>query len=1440
MEAVEKTLTYRDDTGLHRKLLTIEKESKDHHPAETNSDESNYVDLDMKPEGPKTVKVSFTGDGNQLSVIKCDSEKHKEHEGESKIISDEFIEEEERGNVPGSVLVDPPVDTKLTNSDPDSENDPQRRAELDQSDCSEHVDTDSGDELRYTDMYLNSKTESDDGASAVLSDHCGSDTVEDESHYITTHEIQLTELDHDVDYDLGRGTCWEFEDDNLVYSFVDYASFESDETQEGTLILEGRSLQAKVQSNLGGANVSTEQEESDLCDSEKCASSDESVGKNHCGDPNSGKIHLCIKTSSRAVNEPVGVYDNATCEYTKHIADSSHYSFVSSGARAGPLCDRAQYFIPAPGRQHLATKLRRKDINEYSSGASSSISELDDADKEVRNLTAKSFRSLACPYFDAINLSTSSESSVSEYGLNKWSAYVDWNYGNISRGAERSVIAHKTSSATLEMNRSVDSKRHGMSSAQQKAPQTKMYALNNRTTSHQATSSSKKIQLRDPVQEAQRGVTLNFRCNVEDGSRGPKSSRNVRTGEVAGTVLARSGCEMQCHTDSMGDTQKRAIFASSLLKNVISKKMQFEQERKMERGEIRDTYPAVSQGRGLQRQISESGSGFTVNSGDDQRLEGGRPASSASAEEAKTNRAPQDSEKGQCEPQRAFIIHSESSAFNALREDGPESGKKDELTSGGDTRTTAKEGLDTSSMLTKLLFVPSCQLVPKVKDFTEDLTEHIPLTVTSAGSQKSEMELNSNVNANRAVREGIEKGGKAPEIKICLRSVKENKGCTLNIASLLTPKISYNVNSFKAPVETRCHILSATERVPNFTVRDIRETKCKFQTPIYHVRDVRKLVKSSYRFVSLDNSENKCSKAGEKLGEKAKMGPAKHVLPSPIVIKCNSVKTKNNSEEQAEVDNPSETTQSEQSSSRCLPDTGSAVSAKQGQSDQLENQANPEGKLTKQRPEKFPGEITDRRNDPTVPKQDALEKLKAAVKTMEQLYVFDRNEWKRKTQAPRPVTDSHVMSLIAKEEQGAEEVEITNTERIPLPKINVTDIERAQAQERATNIVHIPYNSDTFKVQSEKGKTFTNKSILHFNSKTPVSVSSDNSVVQSSTQQPLSTMKSPKTPVAPLSVKIEPQKHDQVEQGKVKMTPTNPAVTQGCPDSENYLTIPGMGYSNEIKLLHQEPASSEGTSHVSEDKADDSGGPKQKKSPVSAEYPPASIYHHLPGATGPQKQQVLCFSPSVPSVSPTSPSGETVLQMQQKMLLDPTTGHYYLVNTPIQSNTKRLFDPETGQYVDVPMSHSPVAPVSPITPITPVTPVTTVPLSVSPLALNPGTYAPTYMVYPGFITSPTLGAQPVLPQSPRHSEELGEETAKFTKSLENNTAGVESAYYTATREAPPGPVKLPVNLGHVTMRGNVASSERKPLISITTQQGPRIIAPPSFDGTTMSFVLEHR
>lgn len=1431
MEAAEETLTYRDVTALHRKLLPEDRE-KDKTDSkvqvtETKSDESNYVDLDMKPDGAKTVKVSFTSNGNQLSVIKCDTSKQGERGKGSRIISDDWVEEQpedRRPTVPGPVSGESPLETltKLPDADQDPESDKQRQTERAPSVCSDRARSES-DELQYTDMCLNSKSESDDGVSAVLSDHCGSDIVEDESHYITTHEIQLTELDHDADYDLGRGACWDFEDDNLVYSFVDYTSFGHDETQEGTSIVEGR-RQAKVQSNLGGAVVSTEQEESDLCDSDKCASSDESICKNQSVDANQGKFHLSIQTSSRAVNEPVQITDNCRSGYTKNFGDS-HFSYASSGARSGPLCDRAQYFIPAPGRQHLATKLRRKDINEYSSGASSSISELDDADKEVRNLTAKSFRSLACPYFDAINLRTSSESSVSEYGLNKWSAYVDWNYGNISRGRERSVFAHKTTSATLEM-KTVPSNRISRSNTGAKAPQSKMYELSKKT-SQQASSCCKNIELKDSVQPKQREVTLNFCCNVEapEGARRPKCSKNTSS-DVTGTVLSRSGCDMQ-YAESMGDTHKRAIFASSLLKNVISKKMQFEKECKMERGEICDKNPAlscvVSDGlkerslaRGLQRQTSESSSGFIVNSADDQCLEGSRPNSCEPTAEQKSNKAPDHSEQKH-EPPNAPVTQSLSSALNLAKEDENEA----EPPAVSDAQTTRKEELDTNSMLTKLLFVPSCQLLSK-KDFTQDLTTHIP-TGPSACPQKCEKQFKT-VNYGVGTEEN-KIGGESPNIKICLRNVKENKGCTLNIANLLTPKISYNtVNTFRPACDAKYHMLAA-DKVPNFTVRDIRDTKCKFQTPIYHVRDVRKLVKSSYRFVSLDNSDIKCS--NEK--PDAKTEPIKHLLPSPIVIKCHSVKTNAKSEtpeasqKQVETGVPSETAQSESTPSHCMASRVPPSGSKQINYEPLDIQQNIETKVMKQRQDRLTCETAERRSEPPKPKQEAIEKLKAAVKTMEQLYDFDRNEWKRKAHASQPITDSHVLSLIASEKQGAEEA--TNSDRISRSPINTTEAGKPQ-DKGALNIIHVPYNSETFRTQSQQRKMFSNKSVLHFDhsNKAQISISSvNNSSPQRSALQTSSTMKCSKTLLPPLSVRSETPKRSQVEQGKVQISPTHPAASRGCTD---YITIPGLGYTNEVKLLNREPVSREGNFSQSHSRGD-SKTPEQKSSPLVMEFPATGIYHH---AAGPQPQQhLLCLSPSFTTVSPTTSAGETAAQTQRKMLLDPTTGHYYLVDTPIQATTKRLLDPETGQYVDVPMPHSPVAPVTPVTPV---------PLSLSPLALSPRAYGPTYMIYPSFIPSPPIPAHTVLPQSLCHSEGGVGEKVKHTRGprTDCNTTCAESTYYSATGETPQ--VQLPASLGHT--RGGATSSERKPVISITTQQGPRIIAPPSFDGTTMSFVVEHR
>lgn len=1319
MEAAEETLTYRDDTGLHKKLLpggkgNCGKEIKG--KVDARSDESNY--MDTKTDCAKTVKVSFTGEGNQLSVSKCDGSKQGENE--------KSVLEESRD----TVINEPSVtkDFKDTDFDQLPDNDGHATSE-----CSQRAQSES-DELHYTDMYLNSKTEDeDDEASALLSDHYRFDTGEDESHYITTHEIQLTELDHDVDYDLGRGTRWEFEDDNLVYSFVDYATLESDGTHQGTLILEGKGA-TKVHANLRGRVVSTEQDESDLLESDKFASSDESLCKNQ---RDAGNIPLSIKTASGVLKEPLPLLDSG---------DTGHLSLVSSGARAGPLCDRAQYFIPAPGRQHLATKLRRKDINEYSSGASSSISELDDADKEVRNLTAKSFRSLACPYFDAINLSTSSESSISEYGLNKW-AFVDWNYRNISHSKEHSIIARKRN--TLEINQSVENKVISKSLAQIKCPQSQNPTMDNKEPSIHSSSSSKQIEFRGPVLDKQRGVTMNLQCDVEkgvcEGTKHAKSS-SAQSNKIPGTVLSRSGCEMKYHhTDDRGDTHKKAIFASSLLKNVISKKMQFEKERKMERGEIYDTHSGlapcfsnvmkVRDLRSMQRQTSESGSGFTGNSAEDLQVEGSRASSCEPTDEGK-HKKDQESNKEQLE--------------------SPSSKAPSNTHHTSDIKEAEK---NTNNMLTKLLFVPRCQLYTKDKDFSKD--------VSSTNSP-----------------------GQTPEIKICLRSVKENKGCTLNIASLLTPKISYSsVNTLRAAGEVKCPIVSASDKMPSFTVRDIRDTKCKFQTPIYQVRDVRKLVKSSYRVVSLDNSENKHPPAVSTTADVHDTSKESVQQPSaaPIIIKCHSVKTnlKQNTgdvlQREPETDRSFSTVQSETASSEVNPE-------------QLEGTSASDQKPVKQKLERISGELLERKNVSKIPKQAALEKLKAAVKSMEQLYVFDRNEWKRKNQALHPVAGSHVLSLITKEEQREE-----------------GDTEKAHEAQTYTsntkaymNVMHVPCNNETqaqLNTEDNKSALHLGYSIMPHTSNRTVSNANPQCLVSKS-----STTKSSKThPAAPLSVKLEAPKCEQVKAW--------PTVAQANLDSENYLTIPGLTPDN--TALGGVPRTKE--DHVNKDESYKTKCSVQKSSPLIMEYPASAIYHHSTVVP----QHVLCFSPSVPTVSPVPSGGDT----KRKMLLDPTTGHYYLVDTPVQT-TKRLYDPDTGQFVDVPMSHSPVSPVASVTPV---------PLSVSPLAC-----APTYMIYPRFIPSPTLAMQPVLPQSPCHSEEATREKLKSVQQKDTNSPViVENVYYSASGEASQTE-QLSSPVGHVVTHGRTASSERKPIISISTPQGPRIIAPPSFDGTTMSFVVEHR
>ncbi|CAL8328890.1 unnamed protein product [Merluccius merluccius] len=1312
--------TYTHDSGLRAKLL-LPPEKRDPKRDPTEPDEPHYVDLvDMKPD-----ECTRTGEVDPAV---------------------------ERGGGGGAPL----------------------QKAHDARSCGASV-CGASDDLEYTDMYLNSKTVSDeeeedqeedddededddDDEEVLLSEDLrASDRAQEEdeeSHYITTHEIQLTELDHDVDYELGgRGGGGEGGDDNLVYTFVDYALFESDETRGG-----------------GGGGGGSD------------ASSDESVVrksgapcvKNHHQER---LVHLSIKPPPRRTEDG---YDAVS-------------AFRRGGGRfltrlnpRGGCGGDGDDFIPAPGRQHLATttRLRWRDVHS-TSGASSSVSELDDADKEVRSLTARTFRSLACPYFDAIHLSESSSQSsvVSEscgggggLGLNKkWAAYVNVNHDASQQqqqpqrrgGGGRGVFTHGRSSGGTFAPSKADADGGGTKGAQTGTGTCATTTHRNVSVSGRAASSPQW----DDV------ITLTKTINIHVEADLPESSR--RHSQCAHYAQGGGGPRVMGEAAHGGAPPKRcATLASSHLKNVISKKMQFEQERTLERGGRGARNPQCAQCRGEQggrmRRQSSSGSGseVTVYSLEEVGFEGVRPRSSCeTAEERrhtksgvdKVQRLPE--REGVGEP-KAQLNHSQCSAFTLLKGE-PEPQKEHQ----GLHATAAKE-----------------------KDFEkQDLSG-------AASGQKPGTDR----------RAGDEKVAKPPEIKIRLRSAKENKGHVLNIANLLTPKISNTVKTLKTAGCSRLQVLSAPDRIPHFTVRDVREGKCQFQTPIYHVRDVRKLVKSSYSFVSADDSDNKCptsaaaaaAAAAEACDDTSKKDSIKHVSPSPIFIKCNSVKTNGQrppaTTAESSPQKPPEasgfTPKGECPSSHRPAHRGTPAVARPLHADQ-------------QRPERpaaavaAAGDAGERKNDPKVPNQAALEKLQAAVKTMEQLYVFDRNEWRRKGRAPQLVSNSHVLSLIASEEHGDEEIVST-----------ATGGGRGRGGRDTPNL---------------RTWTYRQKSEVHLDhSKTiPVSVrgpQDQDPPPGALSRAPRALKSAPKTPQSPTTAVPE----DGRRADRAAVTPSNA-------DAGNYLTIPGQGYAREIKLLQTPNAAGDSAAAAAKPKT----GECSQTDPLVLECPPATIYHHSHRR---RRQHRPARRRRPPAPAPT----------QRKMLLDITTGYYYLVDTPLQPATKRLFDPQTGAFLDVPVSHSPVAPIP-----------------LSPLTLGPGAYAPTYMIYPPSGLIPPSPVQtphaetpagntsgPPIPPIPPPSSSSSS-PGKPGRQHEAGAAAAESPYYSATGEGThahaPAHTHTAVAaamVGHVTGGGRgggtaaaaAAAADRKPVISITTQQGPRIIAPPSFDGTTMSFVVEHR
>uniref|UniRef100_A0A3P9NBU6 Uncharacterized LOC103480095 n=1 Tax=Poecilia reticulata TaxID=8081 RepID=A0A3P9NBU6_POERE len=577
-------------------------------------------------------------------------------------------------------------------------------------------------------------------------------------------------------------------------------------------------------------------------------------------------------------------------------------------------------------------------------------------------------------------------------------------------------------------------------------------------------------------------------------------------------------------------------------------------------------------------------------------------------------------------------------------------------------------------------------------------------------------------------------------------------------------------------------------------VRDIRDNKGKLQTPIHQVRDVRKLVKSSYHFVSLDKNENKSNSFSSEIHseQKKQMQNSNPNCVSPMVIKCQSVNTNN-------AEKPTGNLKQEQSDTcrsspegvkSALPQKASGRAANTSNNSEGSTGMSNEGKTGATRQETV-SETAENKPESKVTNQVALEKLQAAVKTMEQLYVFDKNEWRRKSE-PERLTDSHVLSLIASEEQQESEEgggRGFNTDkavrRDSYPNIDKTPLALSAPSSTDSSLRWL--DKDLLKVLQSSNShderlvtktvqtvgTIGSKNMSSFSSKPKAYKAAD--VPQSNTtpHTPFSGKRfAPKSPKLPVSFKTTQTgvsgKKDAEPKGVNRF---EHQFSGASVDNENYLTIPVKFQPNNSKMAATADKTSIKTLHHQS---------LTKRSSIvmethSPEIPSATIYHSLPMAVSANQPQMYCFSPAITPAPTLDPFQAT----QRKMLLDPTTGNYYLVDTLVSPATKRLFDPETGQYVDVPMPQPPVTPV---------------PMPISPLALSPGACGHTYMIYPGFMTTPSP------PQAASEAQQHG---------------------------APNRPQ-------------HGCSSMNQPVISITSQQGPRIIAPPSFDGTTMSFVVEHR
>ncbi|XP_005989378.1 uncharacterized protein C4orf54 homolog [Latimeria chalumnae] len=557
---------------------------------------------------------------------------------------------------------------------------------------------------------------------------------------------------------------------------------------------------------------------------------------------------------------------------------------------------------------------------DYVSETSSAVSELDEADDEVQRLTAKAFRSLSCPqdsYLGIYNSNDRTSSNVSQLlsedgsGMNRWSTYVDLGYSDMAGKDEDSTfiipygspdnkdLSDRFECIDVVLENHDNEKGH---SEKRTVPKRQIH-LKRLDRNELRTFTSGDSTERHPVDLENVDNKIHNEMDVEEKSKNSFTEDLEITREIkrSNSKLSRAG--------SIDDSSNKARYASCHIKNVISKKMQSEQELKMEQKSVKNNLPSKPSyvcfkefefpktstdevcSYQIERQTSESKSKLSLCMSPEE-------LQSDSFQEVHESNREQLDTVNKISKQESYdsgILERDIELDDCLKKNSSfETGLWSEVTLGTKNQKeieteksppepcllkhtgvqTVVEQQENQSQDIKFpkTFLTAFEKVDLGDSFAYESSDTSPAeskTRHSPGNQTQELSL-ENEGSHHTVSTNIQPvkdisrsifTSKSPEITLRPQSTTEKKNKAFNIAKLLTPNLPFEKSTGIQIVEPKFQTLPASFKpdcdswkakqadAKSTDVTDCKEAKSKTKIPLHQVRDVRKFVKNTYSLI---------------------------------------------------------------------------------------------------------------------------------------------------------------------------------------------------------------------------------------------------------------------------------------------------------------------------------------------------------------------------------------------------------------------------------------------------------------------------------------------------------------------------------------------------------------------------------------------------------------